>query len=121
MAGVRKGRGRELGRETTREGGGRRFLSFLPRAPHGFSRAQIPPSPFNACLPRRLKQQSLLYCNGCPTVLLPKFQKMKMLKSFFFLSSSAFIFPVISPQFAFCFFLVRDQYFFRSVINIKAL
>ena len=30
-AGVRKGRGRELGRETAREGGG--FLSFLPRAP----------------------------------------------------------------------------------------
>ena len=36
MAGVRKGRGRELGSETTREGGGRReegFLSFLPCAP----------------------------------------------------------------------------------------
>ena len=35
MAGVRKGRGRELGRETMREGGEgkRRFLSFLPRAP----------------------------------------------------------------------------------------
>ena len=38
VAGVRKGRGRELGRETTREGGGRRepfFLSFLSpsRAP----------------------------------------------------------------------------------------
>ena len=27
------------------------FLSFLPRAPHAFSRAQIPPSPspFKAC------------------------------------------------------------------------
>ena len=25
------------------------FLSFLPRAPHALSRAQIPPSPFNAC------------------------------------------------------------------------
>ena len=31
MTGVRKGRGKELGRETVREGGG--FLSFLPRAP----------------------------------------------------------------------------------------
>ena len=50
VAGVRKGRGRELGGETAREGGGRReegggepFLSP--------SRAQIPPSPspFNAC------------------------------------------------------------------------
>ena len=58
VAGVRKGRGRELGRETTREGGGRReegnlsFLSFLSpsRAPHALARAQIPPSPsrFNA-------------------------------------------------------------------------
>ena len=25
------------------------FLSFLPRMPHVLSRAQIPPSPFNAC------------------------------------------------------------------------
>ena len=35
VAGVRKGRERELGRETAREGGGRRFpfLSFLPRVP----------------------------------------------------------------------------------------
>ena len=36
VAGVRKGRGRrgrELGRETAREGGGRRLLSFLLRAP----------------------------------------------------------------------------------------
>ena len=36
VAEVRKGRGRrgrELGRKTAREGGGRRFLSFLPRAP----------------------------------------------------------------------------------------
>ena len=36
VAGVRKGRGRELGGETAREGGGRREegnLSFLPRAP----------------------------------------------------------------------------------------
>ena len=38
VAGVRNGRGKELGRETAREGGGRReegggFLSFLPRAP----------------------------------------------------------------------------------------
>ena len=31
VAGVRKGRERELGRETAREGGG--FLSFLPRVP----------------------------------------------------------------------------------------
>ena len=35
MAGVGKGRGIELGRETKREGG----------APHALSRAQIPPSP----------------------------------------------------------------------------
>ena len=49
VAGVRKGRGRELGRETTREGGGRReegggepFLSFFP---FSLARAQIPPSP----------------------------------------------------------------------------
>ena len=55
VAGVRKGRGRELGRETTREeeGGGEPFfLSFLSpsRAPHALARAQIPPSPspFNA-------------------------------------------------------------------------
>ena len=43
-AGVRKGRGRELGRETAREGGGRRVPFLSP------SRAQIPPSPspFNA-------------------------------------------------------------------------
>ena len=42
VAGVRNERGRELGRETTREGG----------APHALSRDQIPPSPssFNACL-----------------------------------------------------------------------
>ena len=40
VAGVRKGRGRELGRDTTREGGVP-FLSPL--------RAKIPPSPFNAC------------------------------------------------------------------------
>ena len=37
VAGVRKGRGRKLERETTRKGGGRRgifpFFSFLPRAP----------------------------------------------------------------------------------------
>ena len=31
-----------------REEGGR-FLSFLPLALHTLSRAQIPPSPFNAC------------------------------------------------------------------------
>ena len=45
VAGVRKGRGRELGRETAREGGGRRVPFLSP------SRAQIPPSPspFNAC------------------------------------------------------------------------
>ena len=49
VAGVRKGRGRELGRETAREGGGRRFLSFLPRASQALSRTQIPASPFNAC------------------------------------------------------------------------
>ena len=42
VAGVRKGRGRELGRETAREG----------EAPHTLSRDQIRPSPssFNACL-----------------------------------------------------------------------
>ena len=49
MAGVRKGRGSELGRETAREGGGRRFLSFIPRASQALSRAQIPASPFKAC------------------------------------------------------------------------
>ena len=40
-----------LGRETTCERGGRRFLSFLPHAPHALSHAQIlpSPSPFNAC------------------------------------------------------------------------
>ena len=38
VAGVQKGRGRELGRETAREGGGRR-VPFLSH-----SRAQIPPS-----------------------------------------------------------------------------
>ena len=37
VAGVRKGRGRELGRETTREGGGREG-NFLAR-PSRFSRA----------------------------------------------------------------------------------
>ena len=46
VAGVRKGRVRELGRETTREGGGRRG-SFLPREPHTLSPAQIPPSPLS--------------------------------------------------------------------------
>ena len=48
-----KGKGKGKGRENTREGGGRReegdFLSFLPRAAHALSRAQISPSPFNAC------------------------------------------------------------------------
>ena len=51
VAGVRKGRGKELGRDATREGGGRREglgfgVPFLSP-----SRAQIPPSrpPFNAC------------------------------------------------------------------------
>ena len=44
VAGVRKGRVRELGRESTREGGGRRG-SFLPCEPHTLSPAQIPPSP----------------------------------------------------------------------------
>ena len=43
VAGVRKGRGKELGRETAREGGGRRVPFLSP------SRAQIPTSPFNAC------------------------------------------------------------------------
>ena len=47
VEGVQKGRGRELVRSTTREGG--RFLSFLPRSLHMLSRAQIPASPFNAC------------------------------------------------------------------------
>ena len=51
VAGVRKGRGKELGREATREGGGRRGgLGF--GAPFlSPSRAQITPSPppFNAC------------------------------------------------------------------------
>ena len=44
VAGIPKGKGRELWRETTREGGG-------THAPHAISRAQIPlsPSPFNAC------------------------------------------------------------------------
>ena len=46
VAGVRKGRVRELGRETTREGGGRRG-SFLPCEPHTLSPAQIPPSPLS--------------------------------------------------------------------------
>ena len=46
VAGVRKGRVRELGRETTREGGGRRG-SFLPREPHTLSLVQIPPSPLS--------------------------------------------------------------------------
>ena len=41
VAGVRKGRGRELGREGGGEGLGVPFLSP--------SHAQIPPSPFNAC------------------------------------------------------------------------
>ena len=46
VAGVRKGRGREL--RARDRGRGRRFLSFLPRARSG---AQIPTSPFplNAC------------------------------------------------------------------------
>ena len=52
-----KGKGKGKGRKNTREGGGRReeggrgfpFLSFLPRAAHALSRAQISPSPFNAC------------------------------------------------------------------------
>ena len=46
VAGVRKER--ELGRETTCEGG---VIPCLSRAPHALSRAQIPPSPspFNAC------------------------------------------------------------------------
>ena len=45
VAGVQKGRGRELGRETAREGGGRRVPFLAPL------RAQIPPfpSPFNTC------------------------------------------------------------------------
>ena len=45
VAGVRKGRGMELGRETAREGEGRRVPFLSP------SRAQIPPSPspLNAC------------------------------------------------------------------------
>ena len=47
VAGVRKGRGRELGRQTTREGGGRRGGLGVPFLSP--SRAQIPPSPFNAC------------------------------------------------------------------------
>ena len=46
VAGVRKGRVRELGRETTREGGGRRG-SFLPCEPHTLSPAQIPPCPLS--------------------------------------------------------------------------
>ena len=48
MVGVRKGRGRELGRETAREGGGRR-RTFSLLSP---SRAQIAPSPspYNACV-----------------------------------------------------------------------
>ena len=46
VAGVRKGRGRELGRETTREGGGRRE-TFLPREPHTLSPAKIPLSPLS--------------------------------------------------------------------------
>ena len=45
VACVQKGRGGELGRETAREGGGRRVPFLFP------SRAQIPPSPspFNTC------------------------------------------------------------------------
>ena len=45
VAGIRKGRGRELGRDTAREGGGRRVRLLSP------SRAQISPSPspFNTC------------------------------------------------------------------------
>ena len=47
VAGVRKGRGMELGRETAREGEGRRVPFLSP------SRAQIrrpnSPSPLNAC------------------------------------------------------------------------
>ena len=40
VAGVRKGRWRELGRETTREGGGERvFFPPSSRAPSRFSRA----------------------------------------------------------------------------------
>ena len=49
VAGARKGRGRELGRETTREAGGRRKkANFLPRA-----RQKNSPFPFQR-LPRRL-------------------------------------------------------------------
>ena len=56
VAGVRKGRGRELRRETTREGGGRRgtfpfFLSFLPREPHTLSRAPKFPLPLPVSTP----------------------------------------------------------------------
>ena len=49
VAGVRKGRGKELGHETTREGGGRRGGLGVPFLSP--SRAQIPPSspPFNVC------------------------------------------------------------------------
>ena len=48
VAGARKGRGRELGRETTREGEGRREEG--ERGTFSLVRAKkIPPSPFNAC------------------------------------------------------------------------
>ena len=46
VEGARKGRGRELGCETTREGGGMREKgNFLPRAPHALSRAKKFPFP----------------------------------------------------------------------------
>ena len=54
--GVRKGRGRELGRETTREGGG--FPSLPARAPPRVSLAPKTPFPIPfKRLPRRLHLQ----------------------------------------------------------------
>ena len=53
VAGVEREGGRELGHETTPEGGGRRgtFLSFLPRAPHTLSRAPKFPLPLPLSTP----------------------------------------------------------------------
>ena len=48
VAGVRKGRGRELGRETTREGGGSAPLAFLSRLKLHFPKLPFP-SLSNAC------------------------------------------------------------------------
>ena len=65
VAGFRKGRGRELGRETTREGGGERvFLPPSSRAPRVSLAPKTPfpktPFPFSfKRLPRRLLKRRL--------------------------------------------------------------